>query len=418
MHTPTEIRTAVLALIFVLLAFFILKKQQSKALNWALFYNFIWLLFTLPLINYYCVGLNLWVFHEYNSIKMPYDICFIWLFLWMLPFYICKGKHALIIGLGLFWIDLLLMPFLETQEILSLKPKWVLGELMVLFGAFLPGYLWGKWSFESTALPYRAALQVIVMALLLLCVIPFTVAVYGWGEFHDATWSVLEFQIICILALPALIAVVDLVDKGKGTAFPYDKTQFLVTTGVYAYIKNPIQWSFTVLFIPLSLFYNSYALAMGVFISIAYTIGVSNTQEYTDMKKRFGSSWLQYFKQVPSWYFQFKPKHIPQGTIYFKAQCTPCEALKTWFEKQNTFNLKIAYASTYKGDALKQVTYVHVSGQDYKSIKALAHAFEHIHLGYASLGWFMRSPIVSHVLQIIIDGLGVWDEAPATTCKK
>lgn len=417
MITMPQIRTVLVAIIFVLLTAFFLKQKQSEKLNWGLFYSFIWMLFSLPIGNYYCVKLDLWHFKEINSIKMPYDILFIWLFFWLLPFYIFKGKYLLILLASLLWIDLLAMPYIEKVEILKLNSNWVIGEFLLILLVFLPSYLWGKFSYEKKQLAIRALLQVATMSLFLTIVVPFSIKIYETGTFEFSSFSMLWFQIICIIAFPSFMGVIDLVEKGNGTPFPYDKTKLLVTTGVYAYIKNPIQWSFTILFIPLSIYHESYLLLSGVLISIAYTIGVSNGQEYEDMKERFGSKWNTYKKNVPSWYFQWKPKTFPEGIIYFKKDCNQCEGIKEWFEKQGSINLNIKYSENYTGKELTQVTYIHTSGEEYKSVKAIAHALEHIHLGYASIGWFMRFPVISFILQAIVDALGFSEDSENITCK-
>lgn len=397
-----KIRTAIVGLLLLLLLLFFTKKKQCKKTNWSLFYNFIWILFSLPILNYYFTNLNYWSFKEESLIKLPFDILFIWMFLWILPFYIFKGKYIIIISLVLFWIDLLIMPYLDKIEILKLNSNWLIGEILLIILVFIPSYLWAKFSFENKNVELRAFFQVIVMSMFLLIVIPFSVKTFT-GDNFSLEFSVIWFQVIFILALPSLISVIDLVEKGGGTPFPYDKTQNLVRTGVYAYIKNPIQWSFTVLFIPLSIYHESYFLLFGAAISILYTVGVSNNQENEDMKIRFGDLWTNYKKTTPNWCFLWIPRHIPKGTIYFKQNCNQCEGIKTWFENRQLNNLEVKYSNTYIGEELLKVTYVHHTGQEYKSVKALANALEHIHLGYASLGWMMRFPIVNFMLQTIVD---------------
>jgi hypothetical protein len=196
-----------------------------------------------------------------------------------------------------------------------------------------------------------------------------------------------------------------LVEKGKGTPFPLDATKRMVETGVYAYCKNPIQWSFTLLFIPLAIHYNSYLLSFGFFISLAYVIGVSNPQEYLDMNSRFDIKWDLYKKNVPSWWFLWKPKFIPKGILYFKKDCNQCEQIKQWFEKRPAINLDIRYSKEYNSSELLQATYVHPSGLKFSSVKAIAHGVEHINLAWACLGWLMRFPLVLFVLQTIVDSM-------------
>lgn len=414
---PIEnIRTILIGICFSLITVFFLKEKQSKKLNWSLFFSFIWILFLLPIVNYFCVEYNLWFFVENNSvIKIPYDILFLWMFFWMLPFYFFRGKHTIIISLFLFWIDIITMPYLEEIGILKLNKNWLIGEVVLLLLVFIPSYIWAKFYFVKKFLSVRALFQVVIMAAFLLIVIPFSVKVYQTGTFQFQKFSSIYFQIIFMIAFPALVAILDLIEKGKGTPFPYDKTQNLVTSGVYAYIKNPIQWSFTILFIPLAIYHESYLLLLGSVISLAYTIGVSNPQEYEDMKERFGVNWNNYKKSVPSWYFQWNPKQISLGTIYFKKDCNQCEEIKKWFENKKTINLKIDFSENYKGEELLQVTYKNHLGQEYKSVKAIAYALEHINLGYASLGWFMKFPIVSYIIQSIIDALGFSEEK--SSCK-
>lgn len=402
-----NIRLIIVFVCIVFLALFILKEKQETKLNWALFYGFIWMLFALPIINYVCVQFNLWRFLiNKNPIKIPYDILFMWLFFWMLPFYFFKGKYTSIMTLILLWIDVLTMPLLKKFGILELNGNWLIGEVILVIIVFLPNYLWAKFSLQKKHTAFRALMQVITMSLFLLIVIPFSVKYFEINHFEFSSFSLVWFQIIFIIAFPSLIAVIDLVNKGKGTPFPYDKTEKLVTSGVYAYIRNPIQWSFTMLFFPLSIYHQSYLLLFGSVISFAYTIGVSNSQEYEDMKNRFGKKWESYKSKTPNWYFLWKPQLYPEATIYFKRNCNQCEEIKSWFEKRNGQNLKIVYADFYENETLLQATYKTVDRKEYKSVTAIAYALEHINLGYASLGWFIRLPIINFIIQTIVDSLG------------
>lgn len=406
MEHATIIRSSLVALCFLfLLVVFVFKTQKTK-LNWAIFYATLWVTFSLAITNYFLVEKNLWSFPSNVSltINMPLDFFFIWVVLWgIIPVYFFKGKYTLILSLTLFWLDLLLMPQLEALGVLQLNKHWIIGEIALILLVWLPSYLWAKFYYNQTHLKFRSLFQVIIMTLFLFITIPFTIKTHNNQLFNIKPASLYLLQFIFIIALPSLIAVIDLTTKGKGTPFPYDKTSHLVQNGVYAYCKNPIQWSFTLLFIPISYYYNSPLLLLGIAISIAYTIGVSNYQEYNDMKKRFGADWINYKKTVPSWHFLWKPKAIPKGTIYFKKNCNQCEQIKKWFTNKSTQHLDIKFSNTYLNSTLLQVTYIDYLGTEYKSVKAIAHALEHINLAYATLGWFIRLPLINAVLQYIID---------------
>jgi hypothetical protein len=218
-----------------------------------------------------------------------------------------------------------------------------------------------------------------------------------------------------IIAVPALIAVNDLVIKGKGTPFPFDPTENIVRTGVYAYCRNPIQWSFTFMFIPLAIYFQSYYLLIGIFISLLFTIGISNPQEYEDMEARFSKKWDKYKLSVPNWRFLWIPKNIPKGTIYFDHNCNQCSKVQKWFLNAKAVNLDIKNAKNFPGNTILQATYIDENGIKFNSITAIACSLEHINLAYASLGWFVRLPIINFVLQSIIDTMEFQNEK--NTCE-
>jgi protein-S-isoprenylcysteine O-methyltransferase Ste14 len=299
------------------------------------------------------------------------------------------------------------MPILEKYGIIELNNNWIWGELILIITVFVPAYFWAFCSYFKKYTALRSIFQIVVMIEVFVIGIPFIMQSYGIIEkfqFHLAPYL---FQFLLIIAFPALVAVHDLVKKGKGTPFPYDPTEHLVRTGVYAYIKNPIQWSFTLMFIPISFYYDSYYFLLGSLISIAYTYGISNFQEYEDMKKRFGKEWIEYKNSVPSWRFLWKPINIPYGEIYFDDDCNQCSQIKKWFQSSKSTKLHIKSKSEYPKDQILQVTYIDHNGLEYKGVRAIACAMEHINLAYASLAWFMRMPIINQVLQIIIDTMGV-----------
>ena len=392
---------------------FIIKTQNSR-INWALCYSILWVAITLPTINYILVSLGFWNYTNTNGIKLPLNLFFVWLVFWaVVPVVLFKGRYLHIITFILFWLDIMYMPQLAQLNIITLHDNWIIGEIILLIVVWIPAYYWAHISITKKQLKIRAFFQTIVMGIFLFIIIPFATAYYFELDFK-LHCNKYVFQFILIVALPALSAVQDLVQEGKGTPFPYDKTKLLVQNGVYAYCKNPIQWSFMLLFIPLSILYHMNVLLVGSVISILYAIGVANHQEYNAMESRFDEQWIAYKKNVPNWYFLWKPKHISQGTIYFKKNCNPCEDTKSWFSNRKTINLNIVYAETYRGKPLTQATYVSANNTTYSSVAAIARALEHINLAWASLAWFMRFPIINQLLQLIIDTIEI---EQTNTCK-
>ena len=402
----TTIVSFALATVFVFLGVIFLGKKQDSKLNWAIFYSFLYVAVTLPIANYLCIKFDFWQFSAegLNSVQLPYDLYFIWTILWsVIPVFFFKGRYILPIAIFSFWLDVLMMPQLEKIGILTLNDNWMVGELILIIFVLLPSYFWAFCSYHNKNHGVRALLQVLVMGCIFLVGLPFILEIYGLIDpfkLHSAPFTL---QFLIIIVFPSLIAVWDLVKKGNGTPFPYDPTENLVQTGVYAYIRNPIQWSFTFMFIPLSIYYESFYLLLGSVISVAYAFGVSDHQEYADMQLRFGEDWKNYKSNVPKWRFLWKPKAIPVGKIYFDANCNQCSQLSKWFSSSKAINLNIESSSDFPKKTILQATYIDHNGLEYKSVNAIACCLEHINLAYATLGWFMRLPIINPILQMIID---------------
>ncbi len=403
--TPEIGRNILVVAALIFLAILGLKKNQDVRLNWAIFYSVLYTSVSLAIINPLCVYFKLWHYNGIeNLINMPWDIYFLWVIIWgIIPVLFLSKRSFLIIVLAMIWIDLLLMPKLAEFNIHVLGSNWLIGEGIMLSLVFAPGYLWAYASYHSKWIGLRALFQIITMSLVFVMGLPYILNAYNLIEEINLYWSGLIFQLFLIITFPSLIAVFDLVTKGRGTPFPYDQTKKIVRTGVYGYCRNPIQWSFTLLFIPLSIYYSSFYLLIGSVVSFAYSFGVSDFQEYPDMEKRFGNNWTHYKGKVPKWYFLWKPKYYPKGTIYFDPFCTPCSQIKQWFIKSKAINLEVIDSTKYPGKGILQVTYVDHEGRTYHSVNAIASAFEHINLAMATLGWFMRMPGINHLLQAIID---------------
>src|SRR6185503_17003980 len=130
--------------------------------------------------------------------------------------------------------------------VLQLGPQWLLGEGIALVIALLPSQLLGRWTVRDVRLPQRALLQMAAFTGLLFFVVP-VIAITGssghWVNPLDRPlWQLSLFA--HVLALPAILglsAVQEFVSRGGGTPVPFDPPRRLVTTGPYAYVRNPMQ---------------------------------------------------------------------------------------------------------------------------------------------------------------------------------
>jgi len=417
--TPNVVRNVLLVVTFLFLLYLTFRKKQHPMLNWALFYSFLWVFCSLFVVNAFCVHQGYWLFTEESPTGIPHDLFFEWVVFWGVgvPFF-GKGKYLIPTALLLIWIDVLFMPMMAKIGLLELNDNWLIGELLLITIVFLPSQLWFRFSFLDQELKWRSLLQVLVMAFFILVGVPFVSGLY-YPNTIDFTSNLFPIwlQMLFVLALPSLIAVIDLVQKGQGTPFPYDPTKKMVRSGVYAYIRNPIQWSFTWMFVPLALIYQSPILLFGMLVSVAYVVGVSNPDENDSMLIRFGSKWTVYKESVPTWYFKWHPTSIPIARIYFNADCSICLSLRNWMQKRKPFNLEFIDANEHESK-LESLRYENAEGAECSSVEALASCFEHINLAWASLGWLMRLPGIRHILQIIVDTMGIGVETCQINVKK
>lgn len=408
-----ELRWIATALSFLTLCYVGLRSRQNNRENWSIFYSGLWSLVLLPVVNYACVTYNFWCFSESNTlVKMPLDIFFIWWCIWgILPTLLFKGRFIAIQAIVMVWLDILIMPIFDQAQLFRLNAHWWIGELLMIGWVFLPGQIWANLWLQRKHTGLRAVFQVVVMVVLFLAVVPQLLIHYKLLQPIALQINPYLSQIVLILGFPGLFATYQLVTQGKGTPFPYDSTHKLVQDGIYAYIKNPIQWSFTLLFVPMAFYYQSIYFLLGSLVSIAYAYGISDFQEYPDLVKRFGGKYKQYTNNTPKWYFQWKPKKHPRGEIFFNSDCDQCSQLGLWFKKKTGTELQVTFLNQCAQKGIQQVTYIDANGDSFKSVKAIAKAFNHIHLGYATLGWFLLTPIISQVVQLMVDLFDFTDQS-------
>ena len=84
-----------------------------------------------------------------------------------------------------------------------------------------------------------------------------------------------------------------------------------------------------------------------------------------------------------------------------------CREVGRWFEQRGARRLAIVPAESHASGALTRITYEPGDGtREASGVEAVARALEHIHLGWALLGWLLRLPVICQVAQLLIDASG------------
>jgi protein-S-isoprenylcysteine O-methyltransferase Ste14 len=332
-----------------------------------------------------------------------------WTLLWgvALPF-AAVDRPILPVLTAMFWADLLLMPLLEPTLVLG--SGWLIGEALALTVALLPALLLARWTASDTHLRARAALQVLCAGAFLLWLAP-TAALMRSGGWKDVLelpgWRLsLVAQLLLVPISLGLRAVGEFVRVGEGTPIPYDPPRQLVTTGPYAYVRNPMQVSMVAIFgIAALLLWNPWLLA-GALVSLVYGVGLADWHEKIDLSERFGTRWESYRAEVHNWIPRWTPYNTHEANLLVAFSCTTCSSIGRWVMARSPVGLSIAPAEDVRDPGLRRVTYICAGSEPIRGVTAIARSLEHLHLGWAIAGWFLAMPGVSHLAQLVADLFG------------
>lgn len=344
---------------------------------------------------------------------MPVDVYLSWAWLWALPALAWPTMPlAGVTGLALV-ADIALMPI--GEPVLRLGPTWLAGEAVALGVALIPGQLLARWTIRRERLHARVVLQIVAFSGLLLFVMP-AVAIEGSGSawvnpLDRPAWQVsLMLQAVFVPALVGLTAVQEFAVRGGGTPVPFDPPQRLVTSGVYAYVRNPMQLAAVLLLVLLGVLFRNAWVAAAALSAHVYSIGLAGWDEDEDLRQRFGTTWTVYRKGVRRWLPRWRPWIAPQSApahLYVSETCGMCREVGRWFRCREAVGLMIVPAESHPRGPLTRITYDPEDGTPASAgIAAIARALEHVHFGWAIAAFILRLPLVSTLAQLLADASG------------
>jgi len=300
-----------------------------------------------------------------------------------------------------------------AAPVLHLGPDWLTGEALALGFGFIPGQLLARWTARDQHLPARAVLQMIAFAGLVMLIVP-VAAIEGsnaqWiNPLERPLWQL--SMIVQLLAVPGVLgvsALQEFVERGEGTPVPFDPPRRIVTSGVYAYVRNPMQVSAVLLLLILGVVLGNLWIAVAGVMAHLYSVGLAGWDEDEDLRRRFGDAWTDYRRDVRSWIPRCRPAVLPgqQAQLFVAESCGVCHEVGTWFVRRQARGLTIVPAETHPSRELSRVTYEAADGTTVSGVAAIARALEHIHLGWAFLGFAVRLPVVVQLAQLIVDASG------------
>ena len=372
-----------------------------------------WALLTLVPLNLYAVHAGWWSFHAEGAVwrGLPVDLTLAWVLLWgALPALLLRLLPVPLVTGLLVWLDVMLMPLAEPVVVLG--SRWLIGEALGTALCLIPASLLAYWTRYRRLLTARVWAQA-MLAFGLMVALPASVLVTGPGDLLGPfpaptpptaeTVSVLA-QLLFLAGLPGLAAAREFAAVGRGTPLPYDPPERLVTSGPYAYVRNPMQFSMALVYLVLGLLHP--ALMFGAVVCFVYGAGFASWHEGGRLRADFGSAWAGYRAGVRPWLPRWRPwPGRTEGTLYVAMDCGMCRGVGNWVAARRPTALRMRPAADHP-EVLYRLTYEGADGTRWSGLAALARAMEHLHLGWALTGWAISLPVVRHFLQLCADAFG------------
>ena len=286
-----------------------------------------------------------------------------------------------------------------------LRDRWLIGEAAALLVVFLPAQLLARWTADDRRLAARVTLQVILFGGLMVAVVPVMVVSMTHTALSVAHSLLLQFP--AILGSVALSAVQELAERGGGTPFPLDPPRQLVTSGVYRYIRNPMQTATSLGFLAAATILRSGWLVVAGVLMAIFSAGFARWSEEADMEARFGAAWQRYKHCVREWVPRWRPYAEPAATIHIGMTCDVCSPMAGWLQRRLPRGLTIAAAEAHPSRTLARITYQpHDGTLPEAGVRAVARALEHLNFGWAAAGAVMRLPLLRDLIQLLADATG------------
>lgn len=342
---------------------------------------------------------------------MPVDLYLGWAILWGPLAAILLGTTRLTLSVAMcVSFDLLIMPL--CPPVVVLGRSWIAGELVAVMLILIPAQLLFRWTRDDSYLGARAILQVILFAGLIGGVLPLLVAEATGTSFaspaiHRPLVNI-TLQLLGITALLALSAVQEFAERGAGTPFPLDPPRRLVTTGLYRYVRNPMQSATVILIAGAAILLRSPWLFAAGLLMVAFSVGFAAWSEEGDLRDRFDEEWLTYRRAVRRWLPRWRPYSCPAAVVYVAQSCGACRPVGSWIQRLQPAGLEVAAAEGHPERDLTRMSYETIGAHRAveEGIGALARSIEHVNFAWAVVGSLMRLPLLRNFLQVVVDAVG------------
>ena len=282
-------------------------------------------------------------------------------------FFAFPNLSPLIFTIGFVAIQALVFKSLDPFVIAG--DNWLIGIVLVFLIVHIPALYLARWTADDQKLPQRAALLAFGYGFLAFFILPTLImqAMGGTWAFDEKSIGTYIITMLCLVPciVMGLSAVQMFVVHGNGTPIPLDKTSHLVTSGIYAYVTNPMQLCSAVSWIIIGIFLQNIFVALAAGMAVVFVLGLVRWHHRNDLLVRFPEGWPEYKRNVPEWRPRWKPWIKNTCKLYWKPSSSWQKAYVRWLEKQNLTGLEIIPAEDEKAhyiDTNRDLVFAGVTG--------------------------------------------------------
>jgi 8-oxo-dGTP diphosphatase len=162
---------------------------------------------------------------------------------------------------------------------------------------------------KDRSLNFRVVKAILALPVTVCVLIP-AILLYlsGWQWGDGCLWR-LMIGAICLLAgLTLAIWTIRLFqNKGKGTLAPWDATRHLITSGPYAYVRNPMITGIFLILTGEACLLGSYAIGIWTVLFLVINLIYFPLSEEPGLRARFGKEYDTYCQNVPRYIPRLTP---------------------------------------------------------------------------------------------------------------
>lgn len=392
-HWIALVATLPVAILVGVLAF---RRRPARMLS-AAFLSYVWACVTQLAINSVAEALGLWRYDiapQFLATPLQLGIglaclfgplAFLLLGKWRLP--------AIVLAVAL--ADAALFPWTAEASLAGM-----LSRASAVAGIVATAQLLGRMTAANRRMRWRATMQAIAWIALIFWMFPSAVLVQTGGSWSAAVAlpplaSIPLATVFAVFLLIGLNAVQEFALRGDGTPFPFDPPKRLVTSGAYAYVRNPMQLAICGGLLAQGALFAAPWIALGAIEAAILFVVFKHVCAGTSTVKRDDPLTAFYHAAVPAWLPRWRPSFVT-GERAMPADMLegPASgALMRWLGRQDLVGL----ALEPKADG----GYAFRSGDGrYRAydLAAIGQALQHVNLAVAAIGWFLcLLPFSRHV---------------------